>query len=116
MDPSSSEQLAAVPPDTTEEEKEHIIRATKTLRCRMGLPEDPTEKSSAAPPPGMPVFWVELSPPSNRGATCRLYCGKSIMPGKYRIAVSPGYYSVGKNSPGTDLKPSLFLYNPNLLG
>lgn len=116
MDPSSSEQPAAVPPDTTEEEKVHIIEATKSLRRHLGLAEDPTEKSSAAPPSVQPLFWIEHSPPSPRGAKCQLYCGKGITPGNYRIAVNPGSHSYGHNSSGMELEPSLFFYNSNLLG
>lgn len=116
MDPSSSEQPAAVPPDTTEEEEVRITMATKSLRSHLGLPEDPTDKSPAAPQSEQPFFWVELSPPSPRGAKCQLHCGKGIMPGRYRIAVNPSCYRYGNDSSGMELERVLFLYNSNLLG
>ncbi|KFY71082.1 hypothetical protein V499_08734 [Pseudogymnoascus sp. VKM F-103] len=68
----------------------------------MGLPEDPTEKSSSATPSSVkPTFWVEVAPPSTRGAKCRLDgCPAIIMPGQYRIAVYPGLHDFrGHQSP-----------------
>lgn len=116
MDSSSNGHLAAVPSEAREE-NEHIIQATKSLRRHIGLAEDPTEKSIATPSSVEPLFWVEVAPPSTRGAKCRLDCPANIMPGEYRIAVNPGYHSFyGNQSSGMALKPSPFLYNPKLQG
>ncbi|OBT56315.1 hypothetical protein VE04_02849 [Pseudogymnoascus sp. 24MN13] len=102
MDSSSNEQPTAAPTEA-KEENEHIIQATKSLRRHMGLPEDPTEKSSSATPSSIkPTFWVEVAPPSTRGAKCRFDgCPANIMPGQYRIAVYPGLHDFrGHQSPG----------------
>jgi hypothetical protein len=118
MDSSSNGHPEALPSEA-KEENEHIIQATKSLRRHMGLPEDPTEKpSSATPSSEKPIFWVEVAPPSTRGAKCRLdVCPANIMPGQYRIAVNPGCHSFrGHQSPGMALKHSPFLYNPKLQG
>ncbi|OBT78509.1 hypothetical protein VF21_00983 [Pseudogymnoascus sp. 05NY08] len=101
MDSSSNEHPATVPSEA-KEENEHIIQATKSLRRHMGLPEDPTENPSSATPSSVgPTFWLEVAPPSIRGAKCRLdVCTTNIMPGKYRIAVNPGCHSFrGHQSP-----------------
>jgi hypothetical protein len=38
-----------------------------------------------------PIFLLQLAPQSHNGATCRLsLCTDRILPGQYRIAVSPG--------------------------
>lgn len=38
-----------------------------------------------------PLFILQSAPASNRGATCRFdYCTDRILPGQYRIALSPG--------------------------
>ncbi|KFZ07678.1 hypothetical protein V502_09824 [Pseudogymnoascus sp. VKM F-4520 (FW-2644)] len=93
MDSSSNGHQATVPSEANEE-NEHIIQATKSLRRHIGLAEDPTEKSTATPSSVEPLFWVEVAPPSTRGAKCRLgCCPANIMPREYRIAVNPGYHS-----------------------
>ncbi|KFZ16086.1 hypothetical protein V501_02401 [Pseudogymnoascus sp. VKM F-4519 (FW-2642)] len=93
MDSPSNEHPTAAPSEA-KEENEHIIQATKSLRRHMGLPEDPTEKSSSATASSVKqTFWVEVAPPSTRGAKCRLDgCPANIMPGQYRIAVYPGFH------------------------
>jgi hypothetical protein len=81
---------------------EYLILATKALRHHLGLAETPGEKSSSSPPSTQPLFWVEVAPPSARGARCQLDCPKNITPGEYRIAVNPGQHGhYGNRRSGT---------------
>jgi hypothetical protein len=100
MDPPETEPLSGESPEAMR--NEHLIQATKSLRRHLGLAETPGEKSSTRPPSSEPLFWVEVAPPSARGAGCRLGCPKNIMPGEYRIAVNPGqHWYYGNKSSGT---------------
>lgn len=100
MDPSANEQLQRESSEARE--NEHLVEATKSLRLHLGLADTPGEKSTARPPSPQPLFWIEVAPPSARGAKCQLHCSKNIMPGQYRIAVNPGQYGYyGNENSGT---------------
>ncbi|PVH67545.1 hypothetical protein DL98DRAFT_523281 [Cadophora sp. DSE1049] len=90
MDLPETVPLSGISPEATG--NEYLILATKALRRHLGLAETPGEKSSSSPPSTQPLFWVEVVPPSARGARCQLDCPKNIMPGEYRIAVNPGQH------------------------
>ncbi|KUJ18896.1 uncharacterized protein LY89DRAFT_696307 [Mollisia scopiformis] len=96
MESSANQQSSS----ETLHNNDQIIEATKALRRHIGLAEDPGEESTLPKPSPEPLFFIEVAPPSNRGARCKLHCPKNIMPGEYRIAVDPGqeeYYGRGGN-------------------
>ncbi|KAF8859944.1 hypothetical protein BDZ45DRAFT_688807 [Acephala macrosclerotiorum] len=91
MDHIANEQAPGT--SSQNEADEHLIFATKSLRRHCGLADVPGEKSTIRKPDIEPFFWIEVAPPSVKGAKCQLDCGKKITPGEYRIAVNPGQYS-----------------------
>jgi hypothetical protein len=102
MDPSTNSQHSG---ESTEiMDKKRLDLATEALRSHLGLAKNPGDKSTMASPSPPPLFWVEVAPPSARGARCRLGCTENIMQGEYRIAVNPGQHAYHGNQISGNIK------------
>ncbi|KAJ5865867.1 hypothetical protein N7534_000420 [Penicillium rubens] len=72
------------------------LEIERNLRQHLGLGPNPGDPSADSPPQTQPLFFIEMTPDSRKGAKCKLpTCDENIMSGELRLAMNPAMSSGG---------------------
>mgnify|MGYP006899221731 FL=1 len=87
------------------------LEIERNLRQHLGLGPNPGDPSADSPPQTQPLFFIEMTPDSRKGAKCKLpTCDENIMSGELRLAMNPAMSSGGwpKSASKSQIPSGLF--------